>query len=169
MTHVFFLSMLLYFVLFGVFSVLENNLNQDFLMIQCPIYTLQLHLVEFAILPSINTCLYLTKASHHYLSKDFTQENNSVTAFGLLKNGTVWLHFCSHMCPCLSALCHLFCRGKVPSLFQYDSSVACSTLFYNSRNEFLCWKWESDNSDLQGRAATRSHICNVPICLPTPR
>lgn len=52
--------------------------------------------------------IYVIKASHHCLSEDFSQENDSVAVSWLLKNCTVWLHLCGHMCPCLSALCLFF-------------------------------------------------------------
>lgn len=52
--------------------------------------------------------IYVIKASHHCLSEDFSQENDSVAVSWLLKNCTVWLHLCRHMCPCLSAHCLFF-------------------------------------------------------------
>lgn len=104
-----------------LFSLLENNVNQVFFIIWCHICSMQLHLVEFTAWPSINVCVYLIKATYHCLSEDFSWENNSVTTSWLLENWTVWLHLCSHMCSCLSALCHLFCREKS---LPYTSVIA---------------------------------------------
>lgn len=151
-----------------LFSLLENNVNQVFFIIWCHICSMQLHLVEFTAWPSINVCVYLIKATYHCLSEDFSWENNSVTSW-LLENWTVWLHLCSHMCSCLSALCHLFCREKS---LPYTSVIAMWHLvpYFTIPEIGFCVGVGIVTTRSCGDQVPQGHIgvmCRSP--LPTPR